>query len=173
MDAFKDFFFWTWKIGEKLDGTVGSPLWSYKLGLENGWILKDPREAIGKCQGLAEFEGDYQPWMTGGAGAGTITGSFDPYPPMTLAGAIVPAAELPVYTPTGTINTLPGPDVTGFEIDGWFKADDTVLAPTAIAGCVYPDPWDANAAAVPTGCGGSGAAAGADVVARWAAPTNA
>nr|ADX07338.1 putative ectomycorrhiza-upregulated exo-beta-1,3-glucanase GH5 [Flammulina velutipes] len=164
MDAFQDFFFWTWKIGEKLDGTVGSPLWSYKLGLENGWILKDPREAAGKCAGLVSFDGEYESWMTGGAGAGTITGSFDPYPPATISGAPALPTELPVYTATGTINTLPGPSVTGTTVDGWFNDDDTVLAPTAIAGCVYPDAWDAIDAAVPTGCGGAAAVAAAGVV---------
>ncbi|EDR10975.1 glycoside hydrolase family 5 protein, partial [Laccaria bicolor S238N-H82] len=50
MDALQDYFFWTWKIGNSsVSGTVETPAWSYQLGLENGWMPKDPRQAIGAC----------------------------------------------------------------------------------------------------------------------------
>ncbi|CAE6455234.1 unnamed protein product, partial [Rhizoctonia solani] len=50
MDATQNFFFWTWKIGKSTTwGTIASPLWSYQLGLEGGWMPKDPREAAGSC----------------------------------------------------------------------------------------------------------------------------
>lgn len=39
MDALQNFFFWTWKIGNStVLGTSSSPMWHYKLGLEQGWI---------------------------------------------------------------------------------------------------------------------------------------
>ena len=39
-------FFWTWKIGSSTTtNSPRAPLWSYKLGLENGWIPTNPREA--------------------------------------------------------------------------------------------------------------------------------
>ncbi|CAL1711948.1 unnamed protein product [Somion occarium] len=79
MDALGDWFFWTWKIGNSTAGIVQSPLWSYQLGLENGWMPTDPREAIGKCASLGvqgnPFAGTFESWQTGGAGAGTIAPS--------------------------------------------------------------------------------------------------
>ncbi|KAF8914474.1 putative ectomycorrhiza-upregulated exo-beta-1,3-glucanase GH5 [Mucidula mucida] len=156
MDALKDYFFWTWKIGKSAAGTVQAPLWSYQLGLEDGWILKDPRKAKGKCGDLPEFDGDYQPYMTGGAGAGTITAAAagTPFPPAQINGVDVPVTELPQYTSTGSVHTLPGPSAT---VNGWFDAQDTGLAPTPIPGCAYPDPWNAVDAAIPTGCGADAA----------------
>lgn len=90
MDALQNFFFWTWKIGNStVLGTSSSPLWHYKLGLQQGWIpqganngrsfnhvcvsepqLTDPREAIGHCAavlGSAQvFDGTYAHTATGG-----------------------------------------------------------------------------------------------------------
>ncbi|KAL0578127.1 hypothetical protein V5O48_003870 [Marasmius crinis-equi] len=172
MDATRDYFFWTWKIGKSLtNNRVEAPLWSYQLGLENGWMPKDPREADGYCAKLGitdnSFAGTYQPWMTGGVGAGTIAASatvgFE-WPPASLSG--VPAASIsfvPTYTPTGTVSTLSGPS-SASTIKGWFDASDTVSAPTTIAGCTYPDAWNAQDATVPAsrcGAGGAGAGTGA------------
>lgn len=160
MDALKDWFFWTWKIGNSQAGHVESPLWSYQLGLQGGWISKDPRTAAGKCGGSTPtFDGAYQPYMTGGAGAGTIIAAAagTPYPPAQLNMANVAATELPQYTATASVVPLPGPSIKGFEVDGWYDTDDTTLAPTTIPGCDYPDAWDGVNAAVPVGCG-----AGAD-----------
>jgi len=43
----QQWFFWTWKIGPSaVDNSPRSPLWSYKLGIDNGWIPLDPREAV-------------------------------------------------------------------------------------------------------------------------------
>ncbi len=162
MDALKDFFFWTWKIGNSTSGSVQAPLWSYQLGLEGGWILKDPRQAAGKCGDIPVFDGNYEPYMTGGPGAGTITAAAagTPFPPAQIGGVDVPADQLPQYTSTGTVNTLPGPTETGAtRVSGWYDAQDTGLAPTTIPGCAYPDPWDANDAAIPTGCGANAAPA--------------
>ncbi len=163
MDAFKDFFFWTWKIGNSTAGTVQAPLWSYQLGLAGGWIAEDPRTAAGKCGAdLPQFDGNYEPWMTGGVGAGTIVAAAagTPFPPAQLNGADDPAADLPQYTSTGTVHTLPGPSATsgGTPVSGWFYAQDTGLAPTTVPGCDYPDAWDANDVAVPAGCAANAAA---------------
>ncbi|KAK7030955.1 hypothetical protein VNI00_013902 [Paramarasmius palmivorus] len=169
MDATHDFFFWTWKIGNSLDNErVESPLWSYQLGYENGWMPTDPRESNGYCAALGvnePFDGTYQPWMTGGAGAGTIAATATAgleWPPTSING--IPAGSMafaPTYTPTAPIHTLPGPSVTkgATSVDGWFDSADTTGAPTTIAGCTYPDGWNAQDAALPaTQCGGDAAA---------------
>ncbi|TDL22966.1 glycoside hydrolase [Rickenella mellea] len=169
MDALQNWFFWTWKVGNSsTTNSVQSPLWSYKLGLENGWMPTDPRAALGTCQGLGAgggtpFNGQYESWQTGGAGAGSIaaasTAQF-PWPPTSIAGAGDPAT-LPTYTPTGTVSTLPPPTVTApataAAINGWFDAQDTALAYTTVAGCKYPDAWNALDVAVPPVCTGTGA----------------
>ncbi|KAM5545145.1 hypothetical protein V8D89_001256 [Ganoderma adspersum] len=165
MDALGDWFFWTWKIGNSTaTNTVRAPLWSYQLGLENGWMPTDPRQAIGKCANLGgninAFDGTFQPWMTGGAGAGTITAATANlvWPPASITS--VPAGSvtaLPQYTSTGTASTLPPPTftatVTASAGNGWFDSKDTAPAVTAISGCAYPDAWNANDAQIPvSGC---------------------
>ncbi|KAI0653825.1 glycoside hydrolase [Cubamyces menziesii] len=166
MDALGDWFFWTWKIGNSSStGTVRAPLWSYQLGLEQGWMPTDPRTALGKCESLganlAPFDGTYQSWMTGGAGAGTIAPSATQglaWPPAQLTD--IPAASmasLPQYTATATIATLPPPSFSPSPTvsvgNGWFDASDNTPAVTAIAGCTYPDAWDAEDAQIPvSGC---------------------
>jgi len=163
MDALGDFFFWTWKIGNSTAGKVEAPLWSYQLGLENGWMPKDPRVSVGKCQALGasgnSFDGTFQPWQTGGAGAGTILPSSTqayPWPPTSISNAVVAVAQLPMYTSTGTVSTLPPPTITATgvsSINGWANNADNGPAPTPITGCTYPDAWDATAAPVPaSGC---------------------
>jgi glucan 1,3-beta-glucosidase len=151
------------KVGNSAAGKVEAPLWSYKLGLENGWVPTDPRTAAGKCIslgiGLNPFNGVYLPWQTGGAGAGTIsptaTSAF-PWPPATLSNIIVNVAQLPMYTPTGTVSTLPPPSITATGVssmNGWADKADNTLAPTPISGCNYPNAWDAVATTVPaSGC---------------------
>lgn len=129
------------------------------MGLQNGWIPTDPRDSIGKCGGLgASFSGEFQPWQTGGAGAGQVASTFA-WPPATIQNAPAAAAQLPTYTPTGTIATLPIPTYTNTANkpitsgNGWFNANDNTPAPTEMAGCPYPNAWDAQAVAVPAGCG--------------------
>ena len=123
----------------------------------------DPRAALGACGASSgpAFDGTFAPWMTGGAGAGTVPASqttIYPYPPTDLQGTLV--SGLPLYTSTGAIATLVAPTPTGSggnaisPGDGWFNANDAQSAPTPIAGCVYPDPWDALDATAPTGCSG-------------------
>ncbi|KAH9477953.1 putative glucan 1,3-beta-glucosidase D [Psilocybe cubensis] len=166
MDAFRDYFFWTWKIGESNKGIVEAPLWSYKLGLERGWMPKDPRTVIGACGPPTgpSWGGKFESWMTGGAGAGSVpiqTAQY-PWPPAQLADGNV-VSQLPLYTSTGTPVTLPMPTFTdsngqavSVTANGWFNPNDNGPAPTPIAGCSYPDPWNANGVPIPAGCGAGG-----------------
>ncbi|KAK7017753.1 glycoside hydrolase family 5 protein [Favolaschia claudopus] len=167
MDALGDWFFWTWKIGPALDGVVRSPLWSYQLGLENGWMPTDPRQALGKCASIgikgSGFSGQFKSWQTGGAGAGTIspdaTQAFGDWPPRTLTGYSEDEMSLlPTYTATGSIPTLTytTPAASGSATptvsvgNGWADASDTQLVATAVAGCTYPAAWGAANMPVPT-----------------------
>lgn len=168
MDALQNWFFWTWKIGNSsTTNTVESPLWSYKLGLERGWIPKDPRTAVGTCAALGVsgpiFDGTFQSWQTGGAGAGTIApssvSSYGQYPPTSINGLTAGAIQsyLPTYTPTGSpIPTLPPPTFSpkppsSVSIgNGWYDEDDQALSPTEVAGCSYPSAWDAVSSPMPT-----------------------
>ena len=135
-----------------------APLWSYQLGLQNGWIPTDPRTSSGKCKALnapqAPFAGTYSSWQTGGAGAGTIANSASfPWPPATLSGISGDVyAYLPTYTPTATISTLPPAQLTPSvsEGDGWYNTGDTASAMTTVSGCTYPNAWDSAGAVAPT-----------------------
>ncbi|TFK50792.1 glycoside hydrolase family 5 protein [Heliocybe sulcata] len=165
MDALQNWFFWTWKIDNSTAGHVEAPLWSYQLGLENGWIPTDPRTAAGTCASLSVsgpvFNGSFQSWQTGGEGAGTVAAtalaSFSAYPPPQLSGIPDPAGVslLPVYTSTGSVATLAMPTftnrITVSEGDGWYDRTDGGAAPTAIGGCSYLDAWSAANAPMPTG----------------------
>ncbi|TCD64392.1 hypothetical protein EIP91_004140 [Steccherinum ochraceum] len=169
MDALGDYFFWTWKIGNSQAGTVQAPLWSYQLGLQQGWMPADPRQAYGKCASLgtapAPFNGKFQSWQTGGAGAGTIAASasaqFGQWPPASISGVNVPASALPTYTATASIITLtPSTVATNAATkngDGWFNTQDNSPMVTPVAGCTYPDAWSATNAPVPAQCTGAAA----------------
>ncbi|KAJ7448949.1 glycoside hydrolase family 5 protein [Mycena latifolia] len=170
MDAMQDWFFWTWKIGPAADGVVRSPLWSYQLGLESGWMPTDPRVAAGKCAAIgvtgAQFDGTFSAWQTGGAGAGTIaaaaTDEFGTWPPLTISHVDDAALTvMPTYTATGSVPTLtyitPTDGAATTTItptatpgNGWFDAQDTALGVTAVAGCMYPNAWSALSSAAPT-----------------------
>ncbi|KAI0262189.1 glycoside hydrolase superfamily [Gloeopeniophorella convolvens] len=162
MDATHNWWFWTWKIGNSsTSGTVEAPLWSYQLGLENGWMPLDPRASVGKCQALGAnqvpFAGTYSAWQTGGAGAGTIdpvvSASFAQWPPATISDVDgVLYAALPTYTPTAAISTLPPAQLTPSvsQGDGWFDPQDTASAMTTVAGCSYPNAWDSDGVVTPT-----------------------
>ncbi|KAI0743458.1 glycoside hydrolase [Daedaleopsis nitida] len=169
MDSLGDWFFWTWKIGNAKSNTVEAPLWSYKLGLEGGWMPKDPRQAIGMCAKFGvsgqPFDGVYEPWMTGGAGAGTIaptaTQNIQAWPPSLSAVPGDSTALVPQYTSTGTFVTLSPPTFTPVSGvtptasvgNGWANPTDTLPAVTAIAGCAYPFAWDSVNAQIPaSGC---------------------
>ncbi|KAL1743873.1 glycoside hydrolase family 5 protein [Schizophyllum fasciatum] len=158
MDALNDWFFWTWKIGPSAAGRVEAPLWSYQLGLQEGYIPKDPRAARGLCAAVGadrqDFDGSYAPWATGGAGAGELATAY-PWPPATInavGGAQAAATALPTYAATGAVPTLTasatfsGARGVGGEVSA---TGDSAPAVTPVAGCTYPDPWDALDAPLP------------------------
>ncbi|KAG8874497.1 hypothetical protein FRB97_005864 [Tulasnella sp. 331] len=160
MDALQNWFFWTWKIGNStVLGTVGAPFWSYSLGLEQGWMPTDPRAAVGVCGGSSPAS-SLTPQMTGGPGSGDFAASVrkaNPWPPTTIAPSGYSATQLPSYTQTGTpIPTLSMPSVSATVTDnGWFDPSDTTPMYTPIAGCTYPDAWDATDVPLPAACTGA------------------
>ena len=141
-------------------------MWSYSLGLKQGWIPQDPRDAIGTCDGLdVPFNlpvSTFQSWQTGGAGAGTIAptaiASVEAYPP-TLSNAMnANPTLLPHYTAVSANPTLPPATFTSATTtggNGWADAQDTMLAPAPIPGCSYPDAWFAPQDATSFVCGGA------------------
>ena len=160
MDALQNWFFWTWKIGaSSRSGQVESPAWSYQLGLEQGWMPKDPRQAVGACGNSNPWTPPLQPWQTGGTGAGSnIQSSGLQWPPVSITSG-GPVASLPSYTPTGTIVSLPGPTFTqssGSDAinvgNGWNNPSDTRGMYVQIQGCTYLDPWVGPSATPPAVC---------------------
>jgi len=151
MDALQNYFFWTWKIGNSsVSGKVESPAWSYQLGINNGWLPLDPREATGTCGNTDPWTPPLQSWQTGGAGAGNVPANLNPaWPPGNIAngGAV---NQLPAYTPTGAVPTLPPATYTNKNINpgsGWNNPQDQAGLYVPIPGCTYLDPWvGANAA---------------------------
>ncbi|KAK2460379.1 hypothetical protein APHAL10511_007544 [Amanita phalloides] len=165
MDALQNYYFWTWKIGNSSKtGTVQSPAWSYQLGLNNGWLPLDPREADGACGNTNPWIPPLQSWQLGGAGAGNVPpGSTDnsPWPPANIANG-GPVNQLPAYKPAGPIPTLPPPTYTGtnptqtFDAgSGWNNPADQTGMYIPIPGCQYLDPWVGPNAAPPPPCPGA------------------
>ncbi|TFK17920.1 exo-beta-1,3-glucanase [Coprinopsis marcescibilis] len=163
-DAIGDFFFWTWKIGPSIDGRIEAPLWSYKLGLEQGWIPRDPRESVGKCERLGAtfepFRGTFTPAQTGGDPSATIAPDYlasNPWPPTSIININAPIEFLPRYTNTAPIITLPVPIYTGAPasategLDGWVNDNDTEGGPAEAAECTYPDRYTPDPAFAPIG----------------------
>ncbi|KAH8822761.1 glycoside hydrolase family 5 protein [Flagelloscypha sp. PMI_526] len=161
MDILGDWFFWTWKIGPTVasqGGQIEAPLWSYQLGLREGWIPRDPRNATGKCSRLGSpvttFNGPYVAWQTGDINPSVRTSiapsssSAYPWPPKSINGAIVSSSAMPSYTETGVRVVLPVPTFTGAppsatrNLNGWFKENDDGRAIVPIAGCQYPNEYD-------------------------------
>jgi glucan 1,3-beta-glucosidase len=154
MDALQNWFFWTWKIGNStVSGKVEAPAWSYKLGLDQGWMPTDPRQALGVCQNAQPWQPPLSAWQTGGAGAGNIdavqTSSYT-WPPSVISGTPGnPASLLPSYTPTGVVPTLPPPTLTASATasagNGWANPADTAGLMVPIGTCSYLDPWVGSA----------------------------
>jgi hypothetical protein len=162
MDALQNWFFWTWKVGNSsITGIVESPAWSYQLGLEQGWMPTDPRQADGVC-------GNDSPWVPplsanqlGNDPSATIAAGVSasyPWPPTTISFGGKPS-QLPVYTPTGAIPTLPAPTFSQSGVKatatpspgkGWENTADTSGFMTNIATCSYLDPWIGTTAEPPS-----------------------
>lgn len=126
----------------------------------------DPREAVGACGNTAPWTGSLSAAQTGGAGAGDIAASVTSsltWPPAAISNAAGAATDLPTYTPTGTIVTLPPPTYTasnGSTIDagnGWFNTADQTSMMVPIATCSYLSPWVETAEAAPPACGAAAA----------------
>lgn len=158
IDAFQDYFFWTWRCGPNSMNPYPNPMWNYQLGLREGWIPKDPREAIGTCQRLGvsnPFSGEFsEPYMTGGPGAGTLSQGASasyPWPPRSLIN--IDAAQMSSiaqFTQTGTPLTAPAPTFTspGSSAtinagDGWAQPSNSRLAYVPVSGCTYPPEYSA------------------------------
>ncbi|KAI0695715.1 glycoside hydrolase superfamily [Cytidiella melzeri] len=160
------YMFWTWKIGNSsVAGIPTAPMWSYQLGLENGWMPTDPRDALGTCASLnvpfaVNFTGQYPVWQTGGPGAGVFqpaaTNTIEVYPP-TLSNAMnANPTLLPFYTDVSANPTLPPTTFSGATVSvgsGWVDPQDTALAPAPVPGCVYPDAWNAPQGSTAFLCG--------------------
>ncbi|KAI3602122.1 glycoside hydrolase family 5 protein [Moniliophthora roreri] len=156
MDALHNYFFWTWKIGNSsVSGKVETPAWSYKLGLDNGWMPKDPREADGFCGDAFSFNTPIQ------GGSGDVNYAPYPWPPTSIKNAGSPST-MPRYTPTGAVPTLPGGTLTISGVkptktvdigNGWANSNDQAGLMVPIEGCTYLDPWVGESAAVPPVCG--------------------
>ena len=148
LTKFKNYFFWTWKIGNSsVTGTVQAPAWSYKLGLDNGWVPLDPRQADGACGNTNPWTPPLLSWQTGGAGAGNVppgVANTYPWPPANIANG-GPVNQLPAYKPTGPIPTLPPPAFPNAG-NGWNNPADQVGMDVEVPGCQYLDPWVGNAA---------------------------
>ncbi|SGY89872.1 BQ5605_C039g11774 [Microbotryum silenes-dioicae] len=174
MSALRNWFFWTWKTGySETLGKIANPMWNYQLGYRNGWIPRNPRDTRDACASLVKDNGFTVPmpnnpaptlatWMTGGAGAGTqqnpaLVSTYSQWPPTKLGAYTV--ANLPQYTPTASIITLPVSTPTTYPPGysavttagtGWFNSADTAGFMTEIPGCTYPNPWEGVSATAPT-----------------------
>lgn len=166
MGSLRDFFFWTWKTGNSLrTGKPTSPMWSYSLGLQQGWMPTNPlAESSGACAAQASRLGTgvpsatwgsaFQNWQTGRASSYSPNTAAYPWPPQSLVSANRPVSQLPSYTPTMSITPVPKPTfsvtatVSGDPtpsptIGAWYNTDDTTPLYTRIAGCEYPsDQYD-------------------------------
>ncbi|KAL1705182.1 glycoside hydrolase family 5 protein [Schizophyllum commune] len=142
MDALQNWFFWTWKIGNSTTlGTSSSPMWHYKLGLQEGWIPK--------VHLFLHPHITHSPRLQGN---GTLASTVD-FPPHTMEPSFTGTqiALLPTYTPTGTVHSLFGPTFTAAPSavvgTGWNNTADTQLAYVA---------WNATDAPLPAAtCTGS------------------
>ncbi|KAG9030727.1 hypothetical protein FS837_003191 [Tulasnella sp. UAMH 9824] len=137
-DALGHWFFHTWKIGPySASGKVESPMWSYQLGLKEGWIPEDPRQATGVCGNFSPAQ-PLTPEMVGAGSPGTIQASVRakyPWPPTKLNPGNLNPYSVPVYTATGAIPTLPVATPTSETLDGWYNDADTRPMYTPITGC--------------------------------------
>jgi len=166
MDALGNSFFWTWKIGvSSISGKIGSPMWSYQLAIEGGWALTDPRTSAGTCTTLGtpgmNYTGPFAANEVGGSTTVSVP-SLDTFvwPPDSIGGynSAAEAAELPRYTPTGAIVTLPIPTFTATGStptetaslgNGWNNPNDNADMAVPATGCDYPNPWAAVNATIP------------------------
>ncbi|KAI0647238.1 glycoside hydrolase [Trametes meyenii] len=152
MSALQNWFFWTWKIGNStVTGRPSAPVWSYQLGLQEGWMPTDPRDSQGACDSSDPFTPPLKAWQTGGAGAGQIPATAQAalaWPPQSLTD-VADVATLPQYTQTGALLSLPAPTLTAvsgkatstLSEGSWNNPSDTASMFVPVATCGYLDPW--------------------------------
>jgi len=176
IDALQNFFFWTWRTGDSLrNGKSLTPMWNYKLGLQEGWMPTDPygvsRNAGTSSAACAvngsplngNWDGTFQDWMTGGADLySTVDKSQHPWPPATMRSTQVNSASLPVWTKTGSAIQLPtfapsGSIVTTSTPIATYNPNDLQPWYVEVQGCTYPPDVYAVEDWTPTGwpCNGA------------------
>lgn len=161
MDSLQNFFFWTWKIGNSLrTGKPTAPMWSYSLGLEQGWMPTNPlSDSNGACAAQASsqstsvptptFVRTFQAWQTGMASSYAPNSTANPWPPQSLVSANTPFSQLPSYTATKSITPVPVPTISvtatvsgqptaAPTIGSWYNTAQNASFYTRIAGCNYP-----------------------------------
>lgn len=150
-------FFWTWKTGiDPRTGLVANPMWSYSLGLREGWIPRDPRLSDGFCarhfermnvvQGrdqLTQYasrpiRSSLPDWSTGKLGESRLdlraARKRYEWPPKNLSGLPTTGeGGLPRYERNRPLPRLEGLDRS--KVGHW-----KLMGPKQ--GCKYPDPFD-------------------------------
>jgi len=150
MDSLRNFFFWNWKIGDSIEtGKPVNPMWSYKLGLQEGWMPENPQtEPEGACQAagqkydvsitsFTQWQSTFSDWMTGAAATYTVvpTSSGNAWPPSIVNsgadGSTFDIKDIPSYAQSGSPMTLPVANLTSstkptatVSLDGWFADSD-------------------------------------------------
>lgn len=178
MDAFQNFFFWTWRIGNGTT-TVPSPnpMWHYRLGWKEGWIPKDPRTVRGTCASAPNVQHVEYPmqfssgWMVGKDVQPLPASETAAYtwPPASFTD-VSPAqmALIPQYTQTGTPITMPAATFTNpanptevFDAgNGWANPTDSPRKAYApVANCEYPAVYDPVGGIAQGMCGAGGSPA--------------
>ncbi|KAJ8089621.1 hypothetical protein PM082_014879 [Marasmius tenuissimus] len=158
MAGLQNYFFNTWNVGpSRASGNVEAPVWSYKLGLDNGWIPQDPRQANGVCESSSPWSGE----LSQGSGSNSPKPDLGQYqwPPSSITNA-GPIASIYSYTRTGVMPTLTGatftvsgthPTKTVDVGSGWnTPEDDRPQRFVEVNGCEYLDPWNVEDAPLPT-----------------------
>jgi glucan 1,3-beta-glucosidase len=181
MSSFKNYFFWTWKIGNSLrTGGPVNPNWSYKLGYDNGWMPTNPYvDSQSACSVLQAtypaitktsitWSSTFADYQTGAASTYTPNTVSYSWPPPSLASSGTQTASSlaatlqPTYTATGphltvsiatpTVSVKNEPVPT---LNPWAAGVYTQPAYVAIPNCNYfADIW-ANATTTMAGwpCG--------------------
>lgn len=151
-------FFWTWKTGkDPRTGLHANPMWSYALGLREGWMPRDPWQQRGYCARLFNahnnasgitsnddprrlasrpIKAPLSDWATGGPGGQDrldVASARSKYtwPPSNLTRTVFDPNRLPSYERNRPVPRLPGLDRRRL------GKDFRMMGPKK--GCRYPD----------------------------------
>lgn len=184
MSSFHNFFFWTWKVGDSLrTGKPVNPNWSYLLGLQQGWMPKDPHnEMQNACANLQKqnnpsitktaltWSSTFADYQTGAASTYSPSTAQYSWPPplITVSGqasSTIAVSALPTYTPTGSVIIPPTPTYSLTlaneaqpSLNPWTQGGRQTPANVPVRGCNYFDSIWNNATTAQPGwpCQGSG-----------------